>query len=142
VTLSTQAGANKPDRRVYQLALERLGGGATLADCLSITEDAAHVAACRALGMGALRFGGDFSDWSDAAMLVRHLVDPANPANTALALGVWLRAQHRRTLAGLDGGPTPAGVDIRLRGPGPTRAAVAFDGVGRVARIDWMGGPR
>jgi len=65
VTLSTHAGVAKPDRRVYELALQRLGAGATLGDCLSITEDAGHVVACQALGMRALRFGGDFADWSD-----------------------------------------------------------------------------
>ncbi len=35
------AGVNKPDRRVYELALEHLGTGASLADCLSITEERA-----------------------------------------------------------------------------------------------------
>lgn len=35
-----------------------------MVECLSITEDAGHVAACKALGMRALRFGGDFTDWS------------------------------------------------------------------------------
>jgi hypothetical protein len=32
-----------------------------------ITEDAARVAACRALGMHALQFGADFDDWAEAA---------------------------------------------------------------------------
>jgi hypothetical protein len=141
VTLSTQAGVAKPDRRVYELALRRLDCGAALADCLSITEDGAHVAACRALGMQALRFGGDFTDWSEAPLLVRHVVDPASGPNTALALAVWLAARHGRKLAGLDGAPTPAGANLRVRPPGPTRASVAFDPAGRVARLEWADGP-
>jgi beta-phosphoglucomutase-like phosphatase (HAD superfamily) len=83
VTLSTQAEVNKPDRRIYQLALTRLGNGAGFADCLSITEDAGHVSACRALGMQALQFGVDFDDWSQAPDLVRGLIDPAGTESTA-----------------------------------------------------------
>ncbi len=77
VTLSTHAGVMKPDRRVYDLALERLGTGATLAESLVITEDAAHVEACRKLGMATLRFGDDFTDWSEAPAMVRQLANPA-----------------------------------------------------------------
>jgi FMN phosphatase YigB (HAD superfamily) len=83
VTISTQAGVAKPDRRIYQLALDRLGGDAEFGDCLSITEDAGHVAACRALGMQALRFGADFTDWSQAPALVRSLIDPADAEGEA-----------------------------------------------------------
>ena len=137
VTLSTHAGVAKPDRRVYELALQRLGSSASLRDCLSVTEDAGHVAACRALGMEALRFGGDFADWAEGPLLVRHRVDPTSAANTTLALGVWLAARHSRRLAGLEGPPSAAGATIRLRPPGPVRASVAFDGGGRVAEIHW-----
>ena len=137
VTLSTHAGTFKPDRRVYELALERLGGGVGLTDCLSITEDAGHVAACKDLGMRALRFGGDFTDWSEAPLLVRHLVDPKSAHNTSLALGVWLEATQGRKLAGLHGKPTEAGAGLRLRPPGPAAAVVAFDGSGRVDALDW-----
>ena len=77
VTLSTHARVMKPDRRVYELALERLDTGATLSECVVITEDAGHIAACRALGMKGLRFGADFTDWADAPALVRAL-DPAD----------------------------------------------------------------
>jgi FMN phosphatase YigB (HAD superfamily) len=136
VTLSTHAGVNKPDRRVYELALERLGTGASLADCLSITEDASHVAACRALGMQALRFGGGFGDWSEAPLLVRHIVDPSSAHNTALALGVWLEAHHGRKVARVDGTPTAAGATARLRPPGATPASFVFDDAGRVTSVD------
>lgn len=137
VTLSTHAGTFKPDRRVYELALERLGGGLQLTACLSITEHAGHVAACQALGMRALRFGADFTDWAEAPLLVRHQIDPTSAHNTSLALGVWLAATHRRKLAALRGEPTEAGASARLRPPGPAVAVVAFDGAGRVSALDW-----
>jgi FMN phosphatase YigB (HAD superfamily) len=57
VTLSFQAGARKPDARVFVYALQRLGCEPVLDRCVYVTEDAGHVAACRALGMRALRFG-------------------------------------------------------------------------------------
>jgi FMN phosphatase YigB (HAD superfamily) len=69
---------NKPDQRIYRLALDRLGSDAEFAECLSITEDAGHVAACRALGMQALQFGVDFTDWSQAPRLVRSIIDPSD----------------------------------------------------------------
>jgi beta-phosphoglucomutase-like phosphatase (HAD superfamily) len=70
VTLSSDLGIRKPDRRLYQLALDRSGTHATFADCLVITENAAHISACRQLGMSTLHFGVDFTDWADAAELI------------------------------------------------------------------------
>ena len=79
VTLSTQAGAMKPARAVFEKALARLGAGVGLEACLFITESAAHVKAARQqLGMHALRFrsaaGGtfDFDAWAQAPALVAH----------------------------------------------------------------------
>jgi FMN phosphatase YigB (HAD superfamily) len=96
VTLSTHAGVMKPDRRVYELALERLGTGANLGDCLAITEQAAHVAACRKLGMAALRFGTDFTDWSDAPSLVQELATGTPPSEMVDEAAVLRRSleQH------------------------------------------------
>jgi FMN phosphatase YigB (HAD superfamily) len=104
VTLSTQAGVPKPDRRVYELALSRLGTDATLADCLVITEDPAHIAACRALGMQALQFGADFDDWSQAPALVRRLVDPADREEA-----VFERSLRERGQLAPEGVPLPPG---------------------------------
>jgi hypothetical protein len=42
VTLSTHAAANKPDRRVFEKAIARLGVSAALTDCLFITENVSH----------------------------------------------------------------------------------------------------
>jgi FMN phosphatase YigB (HAD superfamily) len=80
ITLSTHAGVRKPDRRVYELALRRLGSPAGLPECLVVTEDVAHLAACRILGMSTLRFSaGD--DWLDVLLLLRRLVAPASVAD-------------------------------------------------------------
>ena len=103
VTLSTQAGVTKPDPRIYRLALTRLGTDAGFADCLSITEDGGHVAACRALGMQALQFGVDFDDWSKAPDLVRRLIDPDD--GEAAAFERSLRASGRLAEEGDDPAP-------------------------------------
>src|SRR5262245_58309669 len=38
VTLSTHAGAKKPDRKIFETAIKRLGVSARLEECLFITE--------------------------------------------------------------------------------------------------------
>jgi len=88
VTLSTHAGAMKPERAVFEKALKRLGVTATLAECLLVTESAAHVRAARSkLHMRALQFrppgaaAGDFADWADAPALIAHEVAPDHEAN-------------------------------------------------------------
>src|ERR1044071_2374804 len=43
VTLSTHANAMKPDRKIFETALQRLGSTAQLEDCLFITEEASHI---------------------------------------------------------------------------------------------------
>ena len=70
VTLSGHTAAWKPDRRVFEAALARLGVAAAWGECLLITEDAEHVAAARGIGMQALQFGVDFTDWASAPALV------------------------------------------------------------------------
>jgi beta-phosphoglucomutase-like phosphatase (HAD superfamily) len=77
ITLSTHAGRRKPAAAVFSKALARLQSKATLAECLLITENAAHAAAVRQkLGMQALLYGGagtpaaDFCDWRQAPALV------------------------------------------------------------------------
>lgn len=104
VTLSTQAGATKPDPRVYRLALHRLGTDAGFADCLSITEDAGHVAACRALGMQAWQFGVDFDDWAQAPDLVRRAIDPAGVEEATFERSLRAHGQLAE-----EGAPPPPG---------------------------------
>ena len=91
VTLSTQAGVKKPDPKIFTLALKHLGVSADLADCIFVTENAAHVAYCREqLGMSALQFGVDFHDWSEALVLLAPIVAPSG-MNHALALEAFGR---------------------------------------------------
>ena len=89
VTLSAHAGVFKPDRRVFALAVKRLGVTASLSDCVFVTENADHVRHCReSLGMKALQFGKDFSDWSEAPLILSPMFGTA-PVNMTAALEVW-----------------------------------------------------
>lgn len=115
ITLSTQAGAFKPSRVVFETALRRLQVKAALAECVLITENAAHVKAVRStLHMKALQFGPagaagvDFSDWSQAPALLAHLIAPdhasaAHAGNTHAAVTARLAAQGM-TVTALEAG--------------------------------------
>lgn len=111
ITLSTHAGVFKPDRRVFETALQRLGVEAPWTDCLFITENAGHIAAVRQLGMLALHFGApnvpgaDFSDWSEGPLLIAQLAAPASARNLRSALRVHLAATHHWELIDLQGPP-------------------------------------
>jgi hypothetical protein len=72
VTLSNHAGKSKPNREVFQLALERLGMANTpFTQCALVTEDANHVRRVRKeLGMQAFLFGSDFIDWVELPKLL------------------------------------------------------------------------
>jgi hypothetical protein len=103
ITLSSRAGVNKPDRRIFELATQRSRTGAALNACLFVTENQDHLNACRGLGMAVLRFGpGDsntpsFTDWSEAPLLIGNVVAPAGP-NLEAALRVRLAATDRLEL--------------------------------------------
>jgi len=93
VTLSTQAGALKPDRAMFGAALRRLQVGATLEECLLVTENAAHIKAAReTLHMQALQYKSagssafDFDDWSHAPKLIANLIDPQHAVDTHAAV--------------------------------------------------------
>src|SRR5262245_21772905 len=61
VTLSAHAGVLKPERKVFALAIKRLGATAKLTDCVFVTENPDHIRHCRdELGMKTLQFGKDF----------------------------------------------------------------------------------
>jgi FMN phosphatase YigB (HAD superfamily) len=75
ITLSTHAGKRKPHAEIFELALHRLGPPEMrFQDCLFITENADHVAACRRLGMKALELGKDFSNWEKAPAVIAGFV--------------------------------------------------------------------
>lgn len=89
VTLSAHAGVLKPDRKVFVLAMKRLGVTAKLGDCVFVTENAEHIRHCRdTLGMKALQFGKDFTDWSEAPLLLSAMIAPGH-VNLAAALKPW-----------------------------------------------------
>lgn len=100
VTLSTHAGVTKPDRRIFETALRRLGSKASFEECLFITENAAHIKKARTeLNMATLRFRSpdssrfDFDDWAQAPALVAHLLGAKGTTNTMAAVRVFLAAQ-------------------------------------------------
>jgi FMN phosphatase YigB (HAD superfamily) len=98
VTLSTHAGVAKPDRRIFETALQRLGAKVPLEECLFITEDAGHIKEAREkLKMQTLQFGsagaGGFEDWADAPALIANLVAPGQAANSHAAIKAHLAAK-------------------------------------------------
>jgi beta-phosphoglucomutase-like phosphatase (HAD superfamily) len=108
ITLSTHAGALKPARLVFETALKRAKLDASIEDALFITENSAHVQACRKLKMTVLQFGTDFHDWTDAPLLIAHVVDPLNDNNLYVTLKPLLAAHHDMQLDSVHGFPTGA----------------------------------
>jgi putative hydrolase of the HAD superfamily len=49
-------GTRKPERRIYELTLERLGGGLAFEDCVFVDDLEHNCEAARELGMSAVRF--------------------------------------------------------------------------------------
>jgi len=100
VTLSTHANVFKPDRRVFTTALDRLGGEQDLANCLFITENREHIAACRSHGMTAVPFGDDagreggFDSWPEGLFVIAKTIAPDRVENLEIALRVWAGARH------------------------------------------------
>jgi FMN phosphatase YigB (HAD superfamily) len=82
VTLSTHAGARKPDALVFETAFKRAGVDGGLNQALFITENAEHIAACRKLGMKTLRYGTDFTSWSQAPLLISQDIGAAGFKNS------------------------------------------------------------
>ena len=119
ITLSTQAGALKPDKKVFLKTLQRLGTTATLHECLLITENAAHVQVAREQhGMKTLLFRApgatqfDFEDWSQAPLLVAHVIEPA--VNVEAAVKAYLSSV--RGLEAVSVEPTTKRDTFKVRG--------------------------
>ncbi len=115
VTLSAHAGVFKPDRKVFALAVKRLRLSAKLADCVFVTENAEHVRHCRdALGMSALQFGKDFSDWSEAPLMLSTMIEP-NGVNVAAALKPWGAARGLEGLSLIHAGREPGSMQAQAQ---------------------------
>ena len=123
VTLSTHAGALKPARLVFETALKRAKLDASIEDALFITENSDNVRACRKLKMTVLQFGTDFHDWTDAPLLIAHVVDPLSDNNLYVTLKPLLAARHDMQLDSVHGSPTGA-----VKGKG--RSWVKLDALG------------
>jgi putative hydrolase of the HAD superfamily len=65
---SAFVGMRKPERRIYELTLERLGGGLAAEECLFVDDLEVNCEGARALGMTAVRF-------EDADQAIRELED-------------------------------------------------------------------
>jgi hypothetical protein len=94
ITLSTHAGVLKPAALVFETALKRARLTASIEDALFVTENSAHVEACRKMKMTVLQFGVDFVDWTNAPSIIAHLIDPSNDNNLRGALEPLLAAKH------------------------------------------------
>jgi HAD superfamily hydrolase (TIGR01509 family) len=53
---SAFVGLRKPEPQIYELTLERIGGGVGAADCLFVDDVEDNVAAARKLGMTAVHY--------------------------------------------------------------------------------------
>lgn len=114
VTLSTHAKASKPDRKIFEKALKRLGASVPFEECLLVTENVSHIAAVRGqLHMKGLTFGADFDDWADAPALIANLVAPHQEANTHAAVKAYFAAR---------------GVDVLTSEPKGASGAVKLSG--------------
>jgi hypothetical protein len=114
VTLSTNAGVYKPERRIFELAIERLGVQAGIGDCVFVTENSDHILACRKLGMKTLMFdpsagaSADFSDWAQAPLIIGKLIGDENLSNKEVdsnldsAWRLYLAAEHGLELTAMD----------------------------------------
>lgn len=120
VTLSTHAGAFKPDRRIFEKALARLRSKASLKECLFITENQDHVRAARTtLGMSALRYRSpgsgafEFDDWLQAPAMVAHLLGAAGGPNAEAALRHHLSHSHGFDVQAVEGGRRGSTTTVR-----------------------------
>lgn len=120
VTLSTHAGVLKPDRKIFEKALQRLGVDLPFEECLLVTENASHIDHVRGtLHMNGLRFRAagssafDFDDWADAPALIANLVAPHHVANSHAAIKAYLAAR---------------GVDLLTSEPAETPGAMKLSG--------------
>ncbi len=114
ITLSTHANAPKPDRKIFEKALQRLGASAIpLQDCLLITEDSGHIQKARTkLHMQALQFKADFDDWAEAPELIANLVAPHLFTNTAALIQARLAA-HGVEMVSAEPGEDAGSVRVR-----------------------------
>lgn len=69
VTLSSEVGVFKPDRRIFEAAIDRIDPGLTFGDAMFVTENLSHTEAARELGMRAIHFRGPGQQSGDVEAL-------------------------------------------------------------------------
>lgn len=108
ITLAADAGALQLERRIFAKAIQRLRQRISLSECLFITPSAEHVIACRKMGMKVLRFdpevstNADFSNWSEAPLLIARIVAPDSALNKTLALQERLATAYDMQLVSIN----------------------------------------
>jgi len=147
------------DTRTLEICISRAGGGMTTDECLFFTEDRNAAGVAESLGMRALFFDNsgrapaDFTDWSEAGLLVANLVDTHNPKNREAALRLYLAAHANVDLISLVGTRDSdtllarvktwhpirsdklgdlSGVNVKL----PAQVTVHLDAAGKVKTLD------
>ena len=118
ITLSTHAGVEKPARKIFELAIARLGLDAKLSECLFITENRKHIEACKKLKMATLWFapeaaGGDFDDWSEAPLLVSQIMNSEHGPNFESGLKLALSSKYGMELLSME--KKKQGAKVRAR---------------------------
>ena len=112
VTLSTHAGVQKPDRKIFEKALQRLGADVALDACLLSRRMRPISSGARVLRWRRCSSAGDgqfdFVDWADAPALIANLVAPHQQANTHAAIKAHLAAKGIDVLASEPAGPPGA----------------------------------
>jgi FMN phosphatase YigB (HAD superfamily) len=58
VTLSIEVGAQKPERKIFEAAIKKIGDKLGFQDAVFITENGQHVEAARQMGIKAIHFKG------------------------------------------------------------------------------------
>jgi FMN phosphatase YigB (HAD superfamily) len=82
VTLSTDVGVFKPDKRIFRAALDKFEAGLPFVAAMFVTENPEHVAAATALGMRGVHFkgpgqaSGEIDKLLDLVPLVRQFIAP------------------------------------------------------------------
>lgn len=80
VTLSTEVGVTKPDKRIFESAIKKINPSLRFQDAIFITEEPVHIAAARSLGMRAVHFkgpgqaSGDVNRLTDVVPIIKKFV--------------------------------------------------------------------
>ncbi|MEK6262282.1 MAG: hypothetical protein AABP62_27100 [Planctomycetota bacterium] len=100
VTISSRAGMRKPDRRIFEVAIARTASGASLTECLFVTENTTHLEKCKEYGITPVSFGSTvsgmagFENWADAPAVIAGLVAPGHTGNRSAAAAAALATRH------------------------------------------------